>query len=107
MEASRTRAVATSIQAISQLFMGIQGTSPSNGCHENFASYADFELQFAKYALRTAEVISKNCRGCGIRQPLAVGRGREERSSLWVYLPLLKSSLAFDAEAEAQLAKYH
>jgi len=34
-------------------------------------------------------------------------RGQEERSALWVYLPLLKPSLAFDAEAEAQLAKYH
>jgi TolB-like protein len=34
-------------------------------------------------------------------------RGYEERSALWVYLPLLKSSLAFDAEAEAQLAKYY
>jgi len=34
-------------------------------------------------------------------------RGQEERSALWVYLPLLKPSLSFDAEAEAQLAKYH
>jgi TolB-like protein len=33
-------------------------------------------------------------------------RGQEERSALWVYLPLLKPALAFDAEAEAQLAKY-
>src|SRR5437016_1302615 len=87
---SRTRAVATSIHAISQLFIGIQGTSPSNGCHENFASCADFERQFAKDALRTAEVVSTNCRGCGIRQPLAVGRGRGERSPATRRRPLHK-----------------
>ena len=34
-------------------------------------------------------------------------RGQQERSALWVYLPLLKPSLTFDAEAEAQFAKYH
>jgi len=41
------------------------------------------------------------------RFALWLERGQEERSALWVYLPLLKPTLAFDAEAEAQLAKYH